>query len=129
MTVGWQSPVVVRESRPRGAAGQGVGVDAPDVVALDVGDDAGVDAGAADVGSDAGAVDVPPPDAGRPDSGVDPRCDAAVPTFCVLGTDREGNRRDNFCTNLLTDNANCGGCAYDRCTGMTYCLRGVCARR
>lgn len=90
--------------------------------------DAGVDSGAPDVGFDAGAVDVPPPDVPA-DSGVDPRCDAAVPTFCVLGTDSAGNRRDNFCTNLLTDNANCGGCAYDRCIGMTYCLRGVCVRR
>lgn len=110
-----------------------LGTDAPAAdVQPEAAVDAGVDSGAPDVGFDAGtdtgAVDVPPPDVPT-DSGVDPRCDAAVPTFCVLGTDRDGNRRDNFCTDLLTDRYNCGGCAYQRCIGMTYCLRGVCVRR
>ena len=110
-----------------------LGTDAPAAdVQPEAAVDAGVDSGAPDVGFDAGtdtgAVDVPPPDVPT-DSGVDPRCDAAVPTFCVLGTDRDGNRRDNFCTDLLTDRYNCGGCALTACIGMTYCLRGVCVRR
>lgn len=110
-----------------------LGTDAPAAdVQPEAAVDAGVDSGAPDVGFDAGtdtgAVDVPPPDVPT-DSGVDPRCDAAVPTFCVLGTDRDGNRRDNFCTDLLTDRYNCGGCAYQRCIGMTYCLRGACVRQ
>lgn len=110
-----------------------------DVQALDAPPgDLGADDDHPDVGSalDTPGVDVVPADVGTPDagfvdvgtdSGIDRRCDSATfPTFCTRGANATGGERLNFCTDLLTDRYNCGGCARERCVGPTHCEGGRC---
>lgn len=104
-------------------------VDASAVDALDA-VDAGDDSGAADVGVDtpdagvdagAGAADVPV------DLGYDPRCDAAVPDLCASGRATSTTFRTNFCTNVQSDNVNCGRCSGEVCnTAARHCELGAC---
>ena len=57
------------------------------------------------------------------------RCTGLTPDWCWRGTAAGGATRENFCTNLASDNLNCGGCAGDRCTnGVRHGEHGACVR-
>lgn len=115
--------------------------DAPDVVDVP-GMDAGVDVGSPEDRPDVPAlpelppVDLGPEDAGTPDAGAadvpadlgyDPRCDASLPDFCARAQDQAGVERVNFCTNLSSNNFNCGGCGNGGCsTAAQHCELGRC---
>ena len=58
---------------------------------------------------------------------VDPRCTAAQPHFCASGRASATTSRTNFCTNVGSDNVNCGRCNGEVCvTAARHCELGAC---
>ena len=58
-----------------------------------------------------------------------PRCPALRPDWCSTARSSTNTAVYGICTDLATDNANCGRCYGERCVnGVRHCERGVCVR-